>query len=294
MGWIALTAVLALTVLVLGLSLLSLRRALREVVEELEEKLAADTNTLITLSTGDRAVRALAARINTQLHALRAERLRLRNGDRELKAAVTNVSHDLRTPLTAICGYLDLLEGEEHSADGRRYLAVIRERTEAMRSLTEELFRYSVLTAPEEALRQEPADLRAVLEQSLAGAYQVLAARGITPEIRLPEGPVTRRLDAAALRRAFDNLLSNAAKYSDGDLAVTLTPEGTVRFTNHAGKLGRVQAERLFDRYFTVETAGDSTGLGLAIVRSLTERMGGTIRAEYRDGILEISVAFPQ
>ena len=211
-----------------------------------------------------------------------------------MPSAVTNVSHDLRTPLTAICGYLDLLEGEEHSADGRRYLAVIRERTEAMRSLTEELFRYSVLTAPEEALRQEPADLRAVLEQSLAGAYQVLAARGITPEIRLPEGPVTRRLDAAALRRAFDNLLSNAAKYSDGDLAVTLTPEGTVRFTNHAGKLGRVQAERLFDRYFTVETAGDSTGLGLAIVRSLTERMGGTIRAEYRDGILEISVAFPQ
>ena len=87
-----------------------------------------------------------------------AERLRLRNGDRELKAAVTNVSHDLRTPLTAICGYLDLLEGEEHSADGRRYLAVIRERTEAMRSLTEELFRYSVLTAPEEALLPSPAE----------------------------------------------------------------------------------------------------------------------------------------
>ena len=102
MGWIALTVVLALTVLVLGLSLLSLRRALREVAEELEEKLAADTNTLITLSTGDRAVRALAARINTQLHALRAERLRLRNGDRELKAAVTNVSHELKTPAGAI------------------------------------------------------------------------------------------------------------------------------------------------------------------------------------------------
>lgn len=118
MGWIALTAVLALTVLVLGLSLLSLRRALREVAEELEEKLAADTNTLITLSTGDRAVRALAARINTQLHALRAERLRLRNGDRELKAAVTNVSHDLRTPLTAICGYLDLLGRSTRRTDG--------------------------------------------------------------------------------------------------------------------------------------------------------------------------------
>ena len=125
MGWIALTAVLALTVLVLGLSLLSLRRALREVAEELEEKLAADTNTLITLSTGDRAVRALAARINTQLHALRAERLRLRNGDRELKEAVTNISHDLRTPLTAISGYLELLEEEEKSETVAQYLSFI-------------------------------------------------------------------------------------------------------------------------------------------------------------------------
>ena len=92
----------------------------------------------------------------------------------------------------------------------------------------------------------------------------------------------------------FDNVLSNAVKYADGDLSVALTPEGTVTFSNAAPSLSHVQAERLFDRYFTVETAGDSTGLGLAIVRSLTERMGGTIRAEYRDGILEISVAFPQ
>lgn len=100
--------------------------------EELEEKLELDTNTLLSISSGDRAVCMLAARINAQLRGLRKERLRLQNGDAELKTAITNISHDLRTPLTAICGYLDLLEQENHTENSRRYLAVIRERTDAM------------------------------------------------------------------------------------------------------------------------------------------------------------------
>ena len=88
--------------------------------EELEEKLELDTNTLLSISSGDRAVRMLAARINAQLRGLRKERLRLQNGDAELKTAITNISHDLRTPLTAICGYLGLVEQDNHSEKSRR------------------------------------------------------------------------------------------------------------------------------------------------------------------------------
>lgn len=292
--WMVLTGLLALCTLVLLLRLTALRHSLREVAEELEEKLQTDTNTLISLSTGDRAAMAMAARINRQLRMLRKERLRLQNGDNALKAAVTNVSHDLRTPLTAICGYLDLLEQEPHSPRGKRYLAVIRERTDAMRTMTEELFRYSVVTAATDELNREPVCLNHVLEQSLAGFYSALSACGITPEIQLAETAVVRELDAAALRRIFDNILSNAAKYSDGDLVVRLMPDGAVTFTNSARSLNRVQAERLFDRFFTVETASGSTGLGLSIARLLTEKMGGSIDAAYSDGRLTIRVAFPQ
>ena len=137
--WIALTAALAIFAGWLLLKLVLLRRALRETAEELEEKLRLDTNTQITLSTGDQAARALAAQINVQLRALRKERLRLQQGDHALQEAVTDLSHDLRTPLTAICGYLDLLEQEPHTENARRYLAVIRERTGAMRAMTPEL-----------------------------------------------------------------------------------------------------------------------------------------------------------
>ena len=288
--WIVAVALLAPAALVLVVYLLSLRRAIREVADELDEKLQTDTNTLIAISTGDRAVRALAARINTQLRALRRERLRLQNGDAQLKAAVTNVSHDLRTPLTAICGYLDLLEQEPHSENSRRYLAVIRERTEAMRALTEELLQYSVVTSVPDTLNCEPVSVNDILEQSLAGFYGVFSGRGIAPVIQMPKQPVIRTLDAAALRRVFGNILSNAAKYSDGDLTVNLTPEGTVTFTNHARGLGRVQAERLFDRFFTVESANGSTGLGLSIARQLTEKMGGQITADYQNESLCVRV----
>lgn len=132
MGWIVLTVILAICVLILAGYLWSLRSSIREVAEELEEKLELDTNTLLSISSGDRAVRMLAARINAQLRGLRKERLRLQNGDAELKTAITNISHDLRTPLTAICGYLDLLDQENHTENSRRYLAVIRERIDAM------------------------------------------------------------------------------------------------------------------------------------------------------------------
>lgn len=284
--------VLTLCVLTILIYLLILRHSIREVAEELEEKLRTDTNALISISIGDSSVQLLASRINRQLQALRKERLKLQTGNDELTTAVTNISHDLRTPLTAICGYLDLLEQEPQSEKSGRYLAVIRERTDAMRSLTEELFCYSVITATTDELRMENVCLNDILEQSLVGFYGALSTRGITPEIRMPEAAIIRKLDSAALRRIFDNILSNAVKYSDGDLAVSLLPDGTVTFSNSAPSLSRVQAERLFDRFYTVETARNSTGLGLSIAKLLTEKMGGTITAEYESGHLQICIAF--
>ena len=290
---IVLICSLALAALCLLAYLLVLRHSLREAAEELDEKLRTDTNTLISISTGDRAMQSLVTHINRQLQAPRRERLRLHSGNAELTAAVTNISHDLRTPLTALCGYLDLLEQEPQTEAAARHLAVIRERTDAMRALTEELFRYSVLTATADELHTEPVCLNDVLEQSLAAAYGALSARGITPSVQLPEEKVIRPLDAAALRRVFDNILSNAAKYSDGDLAVVLAPDGKVTFSNRASALSRVEAARLFDRFYTVDSARGSTGLGLSIAKLLTEKLHGTISADYENETLRICIAFP-
>lgn len=288
--WVA-CGVLALAVLLLAGKVFLLRKSAREIETALADRLTTDTNTLIDISSRDGAMRSLAASVNAQLRQLRRERQRFQQGDQELKDAVTNISHDLRTPLTAICGYLDLLEQEEKTSTVARYLGMIENRTEAMRQLTEELFRYSVLlSAPDDSC--EPLALNRLLEESIASFYGALHGRGITPALSIPEAPVQRTLNRSALLRIFGNILSNALKYSDGDLAVTMDG-GVIVFSNAAASLSPVQAGRLFDRFYTVETARDATGLGLSIAKLLTERMGGRISADYADGRLSVTVQFP-
>lgn len=284
---------LAAAVLILAVKVRLLQKGMDEMREQLGERLSQDTNNLLFLSTRDRHARRLAAELNGQLRLLRKQRRQYRNGDRELKEAVTNVSHDLRTPLTAICGYLDLLEREEKSEAVTRYLSVIENRVQAMKQLTEELFRCSVVLAAED-LELEDVCLNAALEESLAGFYAALTERGITPEVRMPEERITRRLDRAALSRVFGNILSNALKYSGGDLEIALLPGGEVLFSNTAAALDEVQVGRLFDRFFSVEAARGSAGLGLAIAKTLTERMGGAIDAGYCAGRLTIRIVFPE
>lgn len=283
---------LAAVIAVLLVRLFLLRRGLDEITRQLGERLSQDTNNPIFLSTRDARVRSLAAELNVQLKELRRQRQRFQQGDAELKNAVTNISHDLRTPLTAIRGYLDLMEREELSENGRRWLDSIQDRMEAMTRLTEELFRYS-LAADLPQLAREEVDLRRVLEESLVSFYASLAQRGITPDISLPEGPVVRLLDPSAVGRIFGNIVSNALKYSGGDLSVSLDGEGTVSFSNAAPALNPVTTAQLFDRFYTVETGQDSTGLGLSIARLLTQRLDGTIEAGWQDGRLTITVCFP-
>ena len=268
-----------------------LQKSMDEMAEELEERLSADTNVLISISCRDKHAMKLADGLNRQLRSLRQQRRRFQNGDRELREAVTNISHDLRTPLTAICGYLDLLEREALPPETERCLALIANRAEAMKRLTGELFRYSViLSAGELALAD--VDMVSVLEESIAGFYGPLKERGIEPVIGLPGGAVVRQLDRAMLSRVFDNVLSNALKYSAGDLTAAMSADGEVSFSNTAPGLDDVQVGRLFDRFFTVEAARESTGLGLSIAKTLVERMGGTIAAAYQSGALTIRISF--
>ena len=292
MGWAA-AAVLAAVVLALGVKVWLLRRGAKALRLGLAQKLREDTNTLLSLPCRDRELRRLAASLNEELRLLRKERLRYQQGDRELKEAVVNVSHDLRTPLTALSGYVELLKGEALSPAGQRYLSQIEDRAQAMKAMTEELFRYS-LAAEETALTLEPVDLRAAVEEALLSFYGAFQQKGVVPQLSLPQGPVTRQLDKAALSRVLGNILTNALKYSPGELAVALSPAGVLTFSNPAPGLDPVSAGRLFHRFYTVESSAQSTGLGLSIARELTQRLGGTISARWESGRLQVELTFPE
>ncbi len=268
-----------------------MKRAADEIREGLEKKVNTDTNTLIDISGNDSVMANLTDSINKELRLLRAERNRFQQGDRELKTAVTNVSHDLRTPLTAIYGYIDLLGREELPEEAKYYLMQIKNRADAMKSLTEELLKYSIITAEEE-IKVESVNLGNVLEETIASFYGAFIQKGIEPDITISDKQVVRRLDKNQTVRIFSNIVSNALKYSDGDFSVNLNENGEITFSNRAEKLDAVTAEKLFNRFYTVENARNSTGLGLSIAKLLTERMGGSIKSDYRDDRLYIIVTF--
>lgn len=283
-------ALLGLTCLILALRLHNLRRDLRTLTGELESSAGNDSNTLLTTASGDRTMKAAAELWNRELRSLRSERRQYRQGDRELKEAVTHMAHDLRTPLTAISGYMELLEKEELSENALRYCTVIRERTESMKVLTEELFRYSLVNA-EEKLSRQSVSLNAALEDALCSYYGALTDSGITPQIELCDKTVIRELDRSLLDRILENLLNNACRYAEGALTVRLSEDGTIELSNPT-QIGSLEAAKLFDRFYTVRTAKGSTGLGLTIARTLTERMGGTIDAVSENGLLTIRLRF--
>lgn len=286
----AIIIILAMIIMALLVKIRILQKAAEEIENAFADRLITDTNTLIDISSRDKYMRNLANAVNVQLRKLRTERHRFQQGDTELKNAVTNISHDLRTPLTAICGYLDLLEQEETSEAVERYIEVIRNRAEILTQLTEELFRYSVILSSETNMVREPIAINGVLEESIAAFYTALNERNITPNIQIPENKVIRNLDRSALSRVFSNLLNNAMKYSDGDLDITLSEEGEIIFTNTASGLNEVQIGKLFDRFYTVGAARKSTGLGLGIARTLIEQMNGTISASYKNNRLSICI----
>ena len=291
--WV-LCSILSAVVLFLSVKIHTLKVSMEEIRVQLTDWLKTDTNTLISISSSDRQMRLLTSDLNRQLRQLRRQRRQYLDGDRELKDTITNISHDLRTPLTAICGYLDLLRDEEKSEKVTHYVMAIQNRAEVLKQLTEELFRYSIIMSAQESMQLEPLCVNDILEQSIVSFYATLTKRGITPQIDITEKKIMRTLNRTAFLRVLNNILNNAVKYSGGDLNILLTETGEIIFSNTAKNLNDVQVGKLFNRFFSVETARNSTGLGLAIAKTLVEQLQGTITAQYHDSVLSVYIDFPQ
>lgn len=272
MFWKILMFFLLVIIFALLLKIFYMRKAIREIKRGFSEKLYTDTNTPIMLSSHDKLVSSLANDINVELKELQKQKHRYIQGDKELKNAITNISHDLRTPLTTICGYLSLLDKEEKSEHIARQLSIIKNRTFALKQLVEELFRYTTIISDTENSVYTETVINNVLEDCISSYYAMFKEKGITPNINLCEQKIVRSVDKTALLRIFNNVIDNAIKYSDGDLVISLFENGKIVFSNHTSDLNEIQIGKLFDRFYTVNTARKSTGLGLSIAQVLIEK----------------------
>lgn len=290
MLWKIMVFFLLVIIFALLLKIFYMRKAIREIKRGFSEKLYTDTNTPIMLSSHDKLVSSLANDINVELKELQKQKHRYIQGDKELKNAITNISHDLRTPLTTICGYLNLLDKEEKSEHIARQLSIIKNRTFALKQLVEELFRYTTIISDTENSVYTETVINNVLEDCISSYYAIFKEKGITPNINLCEQKIVRSVDKTALLRIFNNIIDNAIKYSEGDLTISLFENGKIVFSNHTSDLNEIQIGKLFDRFYTVNTARKSTGLGLSIAKALIEKMDGNISADYSNNVLSIII----
>ncbi len=290
--WFYLFLVVLFVAVLFILKILIMKMEIKNIVESLTDILKSDTNNLITISTNDRDLKRLAILLNKSLKDLRRLELEYKNGNKELKSSITNISHDLRTPLTAIRGYLDLMNKFNLSEKQIEYLSIIDSKVKDLTYLTEQLFDFSKTLDIQDEIKKEDIVINGILEDSIASFYSLFVSHNITPNIDISKDKVVRLLNENMLKRIFENIISNAIKYSNGDFNVKLYSNGIVEFSNKADSLDKVSLEKLFDRYYTVKSVKKANGIGLSIAKQLVYLSGGTIEAKYKDSTLIIRVKF--
>ncbi|MGN1164623.1 MAG: sensor histidine kinase [Candidatus Ornithospirochaeta sp.] len=276
---------------ILAMRMTFISRDLSKMTEDIGEIISSESNSLIVTESGGKAVRNLASGLNRELVKMRSIRDEYLSGSVALKETAENMAHDLRTPLTAMKGYIDLLEEEDMGENAQKYLEIIKGRVEYMKEVTDELYLSLSMRRTDDLVIGEY-DVRAILEEALISMMAGIEKKGIAPKVEIPEEKIVAEVDSKALFRVFANIVENAMKYSAGDLTVEMTGEKVV-FSNYAPGMDGVDAARLLSRYYTVEGGRASSGLGLNIAKSLMKEMRGDVEVGLDGKTLRVSVLLP-
>lgn len=275
---------------------LTLEQGLHNAARRMREQLADETTARLSLPCPSAGAEELLSCLNQLLELRQEERARYRRKEQELRRQIANVSHDLRTPLTSILGYLQLLEGDGLSPERKaEYLAVIEGRARTLQTFIAAFYDLSRIEGGELPLEREQVDLRRALSDQLAASYGQIEEAGLDMEVELADGLPPVWADSGAVARIFSNLLTNALRHGKDALSVRLYRAGNMivsAFSNRAEGLTAEDAAHVFERFYTADKmrTGQSTGLGLAIVKALAERMGHTAAARWEDGVFTIEV----
>lgn len=268
---------------------------LRSINRQLDKRLAEKTRQPISLELQSRELNALAVNINKCLKA--EETLRL-NGIREekrFKELIANISHDLRTPLTAIKGYQQLMEKSELTENQQEKLQIAQKHTEELGQLVEHFFEYSYLVNAEPELKIQRVNLTNLVADCLAAAVPALEENNLAVSLE-ERPPVFVLADKEMAGRIIQNLIRNCIQHSSGDVEVRVlaAEDAVISFRNPVKSALEIDVEHLFDRFYTGDKArSKNTGLGLSIVRLLAEQMGGSAGASLQNGLLDIQVRLP-
>lgn len=223
------------------------------------------------------------------------ESVRAMRMDHNFKHLITNISHDIRTPLTSISGYLQMLETAESEEERQHCFQIIRARMTYLQNLLEELFLYTRLSSASIEFHPEAIRIHDMLSEVLLHYYEDFRKHELQVELQV-ETMATLSADPVYLRRMLHNLCINVLRHGCGTLIISAHSQKQICelvFQNDV--VDDVDAEAIFERFYTKGNAGSSrdTGLGLAIVKELCEGMQGSVYAQKVNNQLSIHAKFP-
>ncbi|EOU1651396.1 sensor histidine kinase [Clostridium perfringens] len=250
----------------------------------------------LRLSLPNKNIENLIVEINTLIDDKRKMENIYKEKDMELREAIANMSHDLRTPLTSIMGYVYLLNDDKLDKEERKeYLKIIEKRSLVLNDLITNFYGLSRIQADQYEIKFEPVNLELVLGEIIAAFYETLDYKFGEPEINIEEGLGPVLGDKQALNRIFTNLIENIIKHGEGEVKISLKKKNkyiVMEFSNKAEELGLKDVNRIFEKFFTKDRmrTGQNTGLGLAIVKLLVEKQGQKIEAKKVGNRLVINI----
>jgi len=280
------------------LSLIYAMKKVREDIEHIRQDLTQ--NQILHMPVPDAHLGKLLSSFNLVLDGIQKERQSYEQKERKFRKQIENVSHDLRTPLTVILGYLKVYKKTNAAGlakDNELYetINILEQKAEIMKKLVSQFYDFSRITAKDYEIAMENVDISRFLREFLMGNYEVLGEKDLQVKIDIPEHPVRILGDETALERIFFNLIQNVGRYAETCFLAEVR-EGqdsvSVLFTNDTCILSEDDIPHLFDSFYMQDkprTQG-GTGLGLTIARALAKEMGGTLEARLYSGKPEMDV----
>ncbi|WP_373285827.1 sensor histidine kinase [Paenibacillus segetis] len=287
--------VLSILVVLFMAYIVFLQLQLANINRQLAKRLNENTRQPISLELLNSELNALAININKCLKAEETLRVNSIREEKRFKEQVANISHDLRTPLTAIKGYQQLLAKGSLSEEQQEKLRVAQKYADKLGDLIEHFFEYSLHVNAEPKLAMNQLNLSNLLTECLAESIHSFEDNNLTLHYK-ETVPVFIMVDREYTIRIIQNLIRNGITHSAGDIEVNLSAKqnAVLTFKNPVNNNADIEVTRLFERFYTADTARrNSTGLGLSIVKLLTEQMGGNTNATLQGNMLEIRVELP-
>ena len=291
--------VLAVAVAVLAVRTVVMRREIRSMSRQLEDLSAGRSEKKISLTLVDARLNELATQINENMELQKQLRIDARKSEQRLKDSIAGVSHDLRTPLTAIIGYIQMLERSGLNGEQQEKATIILKKANAMRELVESFFELSVIESGQSELAEEAVNFTNIVSEAVVDFIPRFEAAELEPDVDLGDKSLYIAGDTTALGRIVQNLLSNALKYTAGRVKVALEErDGEIILTvvNEVRPDTPPDMERIFERFYTGDDCRNSgsAGLGLYIVKLLAEKMQGAVSASIENKMLSVYVVFQE